>query len=102
MSTTCKCGVPLFDSDDGICKKCCIRQVYEMDNPGPRWQTLAEALPVYGEGVCVQRQVTRFTACYLMRDGFKIWQVRAPLGAGSLYHAHGTDRWHPWPGEGKK
>ena len=63
----------------------------------PRWQTLEEALPVYGEDVCVQRQGTRFTACCRMRKGSMIWRVRAPLGAGSICRARRTDRWHPWP-----
>jgi len=67
-----------------------------------RWQTLEEALPVYAAEVCVQRDGIRFPARCRMRNGVKIWWVGAPLGAGSAYRARGTDRWHPWPGEGKK
>jgi len=104
MSTTCKCGVPLVDSDDGICEKCFIHQVYEMDNPGPRWQTLAEARPVDGQWVCVEaingrRSVVHVQASISFGNGY--WVVY--YDANGVFMAMSpTDRWHPWPGEGKK
>jgi len=97
--TTCKCGAPLVDSDDGICEKCFIHQVYEMDNPGPRWQTLAEALPKEGEVVCVEMPGLRRIAAQYSR-----YHVRPSwlLDSGHMVRAFANHRWHPWPGEGKK
>jgi len=104
MNTTCKCGAPLIDSDDGICEKCFIRQVYEMDRPGPRWQTLAEAAPEEGQWVCVEAIDGRHAVAHV--------QASIPWGGGywvvyydayrTLMAMSPTDRWHPWPGEGKK
>jgi len=102
MITTCKCGAPLVDNDDGICEKCFIHQVYEMDRPGPRWQTLAEAKPDEWEVVCVVlTNGDRLMATYSRRE------VRGRARRWVMSNmepriATDADRWHPWPKEGKK
>ena len=105
MTTTCKCGAPLGDNDDGICEKCFIHQVYETDRPGPRWQTLAEARPEVGQLVCVEavdgrRAVAHVLALRPKSEGY--WVAYFDAKREVLMAMLPTDRWHPWPGEGKK
>jgi hypothetical protein len=100
MNTTCKCGTPLIDSDDGICEKCFIHQVYEMGRPGPRWQTLAEARPGEGQQVCVDAADGRSVAAHVAPTG-EHWVIYSDPRRLFLLNMSPTDRWHPWPGKGK-
>jgi len=105
LNTTCKCGAPLTDNDDGICEKCFIHQVYEMDRPGPRWQTLAEAKPGEGQQVCVECVDGRRAVAHVLpprQQGDGYWVVYSDAKREILMAMTPTDRWHPWPGEGKK
>jgi len=101
MITTCKCGAPLIDSDDGICEKCFIRQVYEMDRPGPRWQTLAEARPGDGQQVCVEAVGGCRVVAHVAPTG-EHWAIYLDAKRQVILEMTVTDRWHPWPKEGKK